>query len=102
MWQIPHGGPVHTKSELTHVMCAYDLSPERLLRKRPAQPHSSADLQLGRQKRRVYEDEVAVGKVRSIYAVASKTAESSEGRKTTDGQCVPNNGIQERYAGRQL
>ena len=38
----------------------------------------------------MYEDEVAVGKVRSIYAVASKTAESSEGRKTTDGQCVPN------------
>ena len=50
----------------------------------------------------MYEDEVAVGKVRSIYAVASKTAESSEGRKTTDGQCVPNNGIQERYAGRQM
>ena len=47
----------------------------------------------------MYEDEVAVGKVRSIYAVASKTAESSEGRKTTDGQCVPNNGIQERMRG---
>ena len=37
----------------------------------------------------MYEDEVAVGKVRSIYAVASKTAESSEVEKLqTDNVCL--------------
>ena len=39
---------------------------------------------------------------RQYSAVCETDTYIQRERKTTDGQCVPNNGIQERYAGRQM